>query len=308
MALYRINGDSKLYDYAVDWGESHDWKPTYGSPFTVDGDHQCCGQTYIELYQISGEQSWIEPIRENIDHMVNSDRADAWSWVDAIQMSMPVFAKLGVVLEDTSYFRKMYDLYSFSKYQHGENGLYNQEEHLWWRDGDFDPPFTSPNGKQVYWSRGNGWVIAALARVLEVIPEDEAHRDEYIQDLQDMAAALAPLQREDGFWNSNLGDPDHFGGKETSGTAFFVFGMAWGINHGLLDSATYMPHVVRGWEGMIQDALHDNGFLGWVQSTGKEPKDGQPLAYDKAANFEDYGLGAFLLAGSEVWKLAPDAP
>jgi rhamnogalacturonyl hydrolase YesR len=304
MALYRITLDSALYRYAVDWGESHDWEPTYGLPYTRDGDHQCCGQTYIELFQISGDTNWIAPIRFNIDQMVESTKTDDWSWIDAIQMSMPVFAKLGTVLEDTSYFRKMYDLYSFTKYHHGDSGLYNSHDHLWWRDGNFDPPVTTPNGLQMYWSRGNGWVFAALARVLEVIPPNEIHRDEYLQDFRDMARALIALQREDGFWNSSLVDPDHYGGKETSGTGFFVYGLAWGINHGILDSATYMPYVVMGWEGMVQDALHESGFLGWVQGTGKEPKDGQPLAWDKPANFEDFGLGAFLLAGSEVWRLA----
>lgn len=307
MALYSINEDTTLYNYAVEWGESHQWNPTYGNLDTRDGDHQCCGQTYIELYQISGNADWIGPITENINRMVDDDKNDDWSWVDAIQMSMPVFAKLGVVHEDTSYFDKMYKLYSFSKYQHGENGLYNPEDHLWWRDGNFDPPAFTPDGKNIYWSRGNGWVYTALARVLSVIPENETHREEYISDFLEMSDALTAIQRTDGFWNSSLVDPEHYGGKETSGTGFFVYGMAWGINQGYLDSATYMPYVIAGWEGMVKDALHDNGFLGWVQSTGKEPKDGQPLSYDKPANFEDYGLGAFLLAGSEVYQLAPES-
>lgn len=306
MALYYINEDETLYDYAVDWGESHDWKPTYGIPDTRDGDHQCCGQTYIELYQISKNPDWIAPIKENIDYMVNSEKADDWSWIDAMQMSMPVFAKLGAVLNDTSYFRKMYDLFSFSKYYHGDSGLYNAYEHLWWRDATFVPPVTTPNGLNLYWSRGNGWVFAALARVLDVIPENETHRDEYLTNFQEMAEALIAVQRNDGFWNPSLVDPDHFGGKETSGTAFFVYGLAWGINQGFLDSATYMPHVIAGWEGLVKDALHDNGFLGWVQGTAKEPKDGQPLSYYKPPNFEDFALGAFLLAGSEVYKLAPE--
>jgi unsaturated rhamnogalacturonyl hydrolase len=180
MALYRINLDSILYKYAVDWGESHDWEPTYGIMNTRDGDHQCCGQTYIELYQISGNPDWIAPIRQNIDLMVDSAKSDDWSWIDAIHMSMPVFAKLGAVLEDTSYFRKMYDMYSFTKYQHGDSGLYNRQDHLWWRDANFDPPVTTPNGLNVYWSRGNGWVFAALTRVLQVIPADELHREEYL--------------------------------------------------------------------------------------------------------------------------------
>lgn len=306
MALYFINEEETLYNYAVDWGESHNWNPTYGNLNTRDGDHQCCGQTYIELYEISNNPAWIGPITENIDNMVDDDKADDWSWVDAIQMSMPLFAKLGVIHNDTNYFDKMYKLYAYSKYQHGENGLYNPEDGLWWRDGNFDPPAVTPAGKQIYWSRGNGWVYAALARVLSVIPENETHRDEYISDFLEMTDALVALQREDGFWNSNLGDPEHYGGKETSGTGFFIYGLAWGINNGFLDSATYMPYIIKGWEGMIKDALHPNGFLGWVQSTGKEPSDGQPLSYTKPANFEDYGLGAFLLAGSEVYSLAPD--
>ncbi len=304
MALYRITLDSVLYDYAVDWGESHNWKPTYGIPDTRDGDHQCCGQTYIELYQISGNPDWIEPIKNNIDLMVESSKSDDWSWIDAIQMSMPVFAKLGTVLEDTSYFRKMYDLYHFTKYMHGDSGLYNRNEHLWWRDATFDPPDTTPNGFNIYWSRGNGWVYAALTRVLDVIPAGEIHREEYLTDYKDMSEALVKLQREDGFWNPSLADPDHFGGKETSGTGFFVYGLAWGIHHEILDSASYMPYVVSGWEGLVHDALHPDGFLGWAQGTGKQPSDGQPLAYDKPPNFEDFGLGAFLLAGSEVFHLA----
>lgn len=306
MALYYINEDISLYNYAVDWGESHDWEPTYGDLYTRDGDYQCCGQTYIELYQISNNTDWIGPITTCIDSMVNDDKNDDWWWIDAIQMSMPVFAKLGVVHNDTNYFDKMYKLYSYTKYQHGDNGLYNQVDHLWWRDGNFDPPVTTPNDKMLYWSRGNGWVYAALVRVLSVIPENEIHRDEYISNFLEMTDALVAIQREDGFWNPSLVDPEHYGGKETSGTAFFVYGLAWGINNDFLDSATYMPYVVKGWEGLVKDALHPDGFLGWVQGTGKEPADGQPLSYTKPANFEDFGLGAFLLAGSEVYKLAPD--
>jgi unsaturated rhamnogalacturonyl hydrolase len=304
MALFYINGDRDLYEYAVRWGESHHWMPAYGNLDTRDGDHQCCGQTYIELYQISGNADWIGPITENINRMVDDDQDDDWSWIDAIQMSMPVFAKLGVVHGDTAYFYKMYRLYRYAKCRHGENGLYNPVDHLWWRDGDFDPPVSTPGGKMLYWSRGNGWVYAALARVLSVIPAGETHREEYRSDFLAMSEALAGIQREDGFWNCSLVDADHFGGKETSGTAFFVYGMAWGINNGLLDPLTYLPHVRAGWQGLVRDALHGNGFLGWVQGTGKEPAAGQPLSCTKPANFEDFGLGAFLLAGSEVYKLA----
>ena len=305
MALYYLYSDTTYYTYAVDWGESHEWNPTYGNIRTRDADHHCCGQTYIELYQLDNKPERIEPIKQCIDYIVNNNFNNDWSWIDAIHMAMPVYAKLGVVLKDTSYFNKMHKLYMFSKNQHGDSGLYNNEEHLWYRDADFDPPFTTPNGKNQYWSRGNGWVIAALARVLDVLPDTIEYRNEYITTLQEMSDTLIKLQRLDGFWNSSLVDSLDYGGKETSGTAFFTYGIAWGINNGILDEATYKPAVIKAWNGMVKHALHNNGFLGYVQGTGKQPSDGQPLSYDKAPNFEDYGLGAFLLAGSEVIKLAP---
>jgi unsaturated rhamnogalacturonyl hydrolase len=268
MALYRTNPDTVYYQYAVDWGRSHDWRPTYGLQYTRDGDHQACGQTYVELYQMNPDSThWIAPITECIRWIVNEDPVDDWSWIDAIQMAMPLYAKLGVVHEDPSFFNKMHEMYMFTKTQHGTNGLYNTEDHLWYRDGDFDPPYQTPNGEDCYWSRGNGWVMAALVRVLDVIPDTLEYREEYLTTFEEMA---------------------------------------WGINNGILDSATYMPYVVKGWNGMAYEALHINGFLGYVQSTGKQPSDGYPFTYDKPANFEDYGLGAFLLAGSEVFQLAPD--
>ncbi|MFO7933688.1 MAG: glycoside hydrolase family 88 protein [Bacteroidales bacterium] len=307
MALYYIHPEEEYFNYAVEWGQSHDWLPTYGSLRTRDADHQCCGQTYVELYQLEPvNDHWIEPITRCIDYRVESDEVDDWSWIDAIQMAMPLYAKLGVVHQDTAYFRKMHEMYMFTRNQHGANGLYNTEDHLWYRDGDFDPPYTTPNGRDCYWSRGNGWVFAALVRVLDVVPDTLEYREEYLTTFREMAEALIAVQREDGFWNPSLVDPEHFGSKETSGTAFFAYGLAWGINNGVLDSATYMPHLVKAWNGMAYDALHPDGFLGYVQSTGKQPSDGWPFTYDKPANFEDYGLGAFLLAGSEAYRLAPD--
>lgn len=307
MELYYLTKDTSYYQYAVDWGESHEWKPTYGNLLTRDADHQACGQTYVELYLLDPKPERIAPIKQCIDYRVASPLKDDWSWIDAIQMAMPLYAKLGVVLNDTAYFRKMHDLYMFSKESHGDSGLYNKHEHLWWRDKDFVPPYTTPNGKNCYWSRGNGWVIAALVRVLDVVPDTLEYNDEYISTFKEMSEALIKIQRDDGFWNSSLVDENDWGGKETSGTAFFVYGLAWGINNGLLDSATYMPHVIKGWNGIVNDALHPNGFLGYAQGTGKQPSDGQPLSYTKPANFEDYSLGAFLLAGSEVYLLAPDS-
>jgi rhamnogalacturonyl hydrolase YesR len=122
-----------------------------------------------------------------------------------------------------------------------------------------------------------------------------------------MADALLKLQREDGFWNVSLLDPTHFGGKETTGTSMFTCGFAWGVNNGLLDEKKFKPAVIKAWNALAT-AVHGNGFLGYVQGTGKEPKDSQPVTFDSVPNFEDFGLGAFLLAGSEVYKMNPLSP
>jgi len=302
MALYDIDKKKTYYDYAVDWGNKHQWGLRDGAN-TRNADNQCCGQTYIDLYLIDKQPERIKDIKTSIDLMVASDKEDDWNWIDAIQMAMPVFARLGVVYKDSSYFRKMYDLYAFSKYKHGGNGLFNPQDKLWWRDKDFVPPYKEPNGEDCYWSRGNGWVVAALVRTLDQLPPSDPHYNEYVQDYKDMLKALLPLQRADGFWNVSLHDSTHFGGKELSGTALFVYVMAWGINKKLIDKDQYLPAITKAWNAMMKNCVHPDGALGFVQGTGKEPKDGQPVTYDSKPDFEDYGLGCFLLAGSEVYKL-----
>jgi rhamnogalacturonyl hydrolase YesR len=302
MAMHAIDKNPAYYDYAVKWGESHQWGLRSG-PRTRNADDQCCGQTYIELYLIDPKPERIRDIKASMDAMVASTREDDWNWIDAIQMAMPVFAKLGVLTKDPKYWEKAHAIYSYTKNKHGGNGLYNPEDKLWWRDRDFVPPYKEPNGEDCYWSRGNGWVFGAMVRVLEVLPADAPHRAEYEQMIKDMAEALAKVQREDGFWNCSLHDPKNFGGKETSGTALFTYGMAWGIRQGLLPGDKYRPIVAKAWNAMATEAVHPNGFLGYVQGTGKEPKDGQPTTYDNRPDFDDYGLGCFLLAGSEVYRL-----
>ena len=302
MALYHIDKNNVYYDYAVDWGTKHKWGLRSGVN-TRNADDQCCGQTYIDLYLMDKQAERIAAIKTSIDNMVLSEKKDDWNWIDALQMAMPVFVRLGILYNDTSYYRKMYDLYSFSKYHHGGNGLYNAAEKLWWRDKDFVPPYKEPNGEDCYWSRGNGWVVAALVRTLEMLPKSDAHYGEYLQDFKDMCAALLPVQRNDGFWNVSLHDPTHYGGKELTGTALFIYGFAWGINNGLLDKKIYRPIVIKSWYAMVKDCVHPDGKLGYVQGTGKEPKDGQPISYTSTPDFEDYGLGCFLLAGTEVYKM-----
>ncbi|HUN03695.1 MAG TPA: glycoside hydrolase family 88 protein, partial [Niabella sp.] len=136
MALYNIDAKKKYYDYAVEWGEKHHWGLN-GGITTKNADNQCCGQTYIDLFLIDKKEERIKDITACIDNVINSGKDDDWSWIDAIQMGMPVFTKLGILYNDKKYFDKMYAMYSFSKNKHGGSGLYNTEEHLWWRDKDF---------------------------------------------------------------------------------------------------------------------------------------------------------------------------
>ena len=300
MALYKLDPKPEYYDYAVGWGEFHNWDLRDGDTYTRNADNQCAGQTYIDLYLIESNPVRIQKIKASADSMMNTNRIDDWNWIDALQMAMPVFAKLGVIFQDNSYYKRMYDMYMYTKLKHGTNGLYNRKDGLWWRDSDFDPPYTEPNGEDCYWSRGNGWVIAALVRVLDIMPDDAPYRKEYLKTYKKMVKALLPIQREDGFWNVSLHDPGHFGGKETTGTALFTYGIAWGINNGLLSEKKHKPVVIKAWNAMVNEALHPDGMLGYVQSTGKEPSVGQPVTYDKIPDFEDYGLGCFLLAGYEV--------
>lgn len=307
MAMYKLNPDQQYLDYATRWGEFHKWNLRDGIK-TRNADNQCCGQTYIDLYLLDRyKEERIKPIRACIDSMLATAKIDDWNWIDAIQMAMPVYARLGNIYHDERYFDRMHEMYMYTKLKHGTSGLYNPDEHLWWRDKDFVPPYKEPNGANCYWSRGNGWVVAALVRTLDFLPKKSKYRKEYETTLIEMFEALVPLQREDGYWNVSLMDPNHFGGKELTGTALFVYGMAWGINEGLISKKDYLPVVTKAWNALVTESLHPNGFLGFVQGTGKEPKDSQPVGYDNVPNFEDFGAGCFLLAGSEMYKLEKSA-
>jgi unsaturated rhamnogalacturonyl hydrolase len=348
LALYAVEPDatarSGYKDYAVQWGTSHGWAlySTSAGTTTTNADNMACGQTYLDLYAMDKQASYIKEIKASVDAMVASPPTGtaAWWWIDAIQMAMPSFAKLGVLLGDSKYFDGMWAMYDDARTVQG-GGLWNASEGLWFRDLHFTPgggtktPMTaainsggmpgnttdayyvSPNGKSLYWSRGNGWVLAALARVLDILPSGDAHRATYVADFTAMAKALLGVQRSDGFWNESLFDPSHCAtiglqgddGPETSGTAFFVYGLAWGIRRGLLDPVAYGPAVQSGWNGLATVALQADGLLGYTQSTGDRPctedsANPGPLAATRLANFDDYGVGAFLLAGSEVYQLA----
>ncbi len=302
MALYAIYPDNRYYDYAVQWADFHKWGMRRDDTTTRNADNYCCAQTYIDLYRLEPHPERLRKTISLCEMLVNTPQVEDWTWIDAIQMGMPVLVKMGRLKGDERYYEKAYRMYAWSRNTLA-GGLFNEQEGLWWRDKDFVPPYKEPNGEDCYWSRGNGWVVAALVRVLDELPENAPHRDLYIKDFRAMCKAAKACQREDGYWNVSLHDESNFGGKEVTGTSLFIYGMAWGINHGLLDRAEYLPVIAKAWNAMAKEAVHKNGFLGYVQGTGKEPKDGQPVTFKSKPDFEDYGVGCFLLAGSEIYKL-----
>jgi rhamnogalacturonyl hydrolase YesR len=279
MALYRATGDAKYRDYTLSWANRHNFGLKTSSSNPHFADHQAAGQPYLDLYEDNPEPRRRAAIVKEIDATIATGRTDYWWWVDALHMAMPLYARLN---------RMDYGdrLYRYTRQRLWNNGL-------WWRDSKYV-------NKNVYWSRGNGWAIAALAKVLDVLPPDSRYRAGYLADFRQMAARLAQVQRPDGFWNVNLGDPADHPGPETSGTAFFTYGLAWGVRAGVLGAATYKPVAVKAWDGMVRIALQPNGRLGYVQGAGQQPSDHQPVGRDDTWNF---GVGAFLLASSEVAKI-----
>ena len=234
MALYSIYPREDYYKYTYDWADFHKWGMRNGNT-TRNADDHCCGQAYIDIYKICpSDPNMIRNIKASIDMVVNTPQVNDWWWIDAVQMAMPIFAKFGKMTGEQKYYDKMWDMYYYTRSQHDKTGMFNPKDGLWWRDQDFNPPYKEPNGEDCYWSRGNGWVYAALVRVLDEIPSDEKHRQDYINDFLTMSKALKKCQREDGFWNVSLHDPTNFGGKETSGTALFVYGMAFGGREGFV--------------------------------------------------------------------------
>ena len=301
MAFNQIDPKAEYIQYAMDWGQAHDWNLRDGIK-TRNADNQCAGQTYIDLALLKKDTTFMSNIKASIDLMLTTDKIDDWSWIDAIQMGMPIFARLGNITGNQAYYNRMWEMYDYTRSKLNGGGLYDTKNHLWWRDKDFMPPYKEPNGKDCYWSRGNGWVAAALVRVLDGLPKSAPHYEDYMQDYKDLMHAILKYQDKGGYWNVSMADPTHFGGKELTGTALFTYAMAWGVNNGILKKKTFKKPITKAW-AMLYSCVHPNGFLGYVQGTGKEPKDSQPVGYDHVPDFEDFGLGCFLLAGSEVYKL-----
>lgn len=298
--------------YINNWGEAHNWTPRNGVT-TRDADDYCCGQAYLDMGHAGPTEQCMDHLIacRNVPQKQGNGSSEGsfgdWTWIDAIQMGLPVLTKMSRMCrmrgdaDWARYAEQGWQMYRASR-DSIAGGLFNQKQGLWWRDKDFVPPFTTPNGKQCYWSRGNGWVYAALARAMETLPQDPHYKD-YLKDYLLMTKALFKCRQPDGYWYVSLDDPQDFGGKELTGTALFIYGMAWGVRTGKLPANKFCPIIYETWNKMVKDCLHPNGALGYVQGTGKEPKDAQPVTYDREPDFDDYGLGCFLLCGTEIFKL-----
>lgn len=302
LALYEVDPQAKYLDYTMDWGDKFDWNMRNGQTLTRNADNYCCGQEYIDMYRIYKEPKMLANISKCLENILSSEEAVGdWTWIDAIQMGMPAIIKYGVTAGKPEYFEKAWTMYKWAR-----DRFWNPEEGLWWRDKNFCPPYRTPNGKNCYWARGNGWVVAAYVRILDELPADAPHREIYEADFKAMCAALLKAQRSDGTWNCSLGDPEDFPGPEATGTSLFTYGFAWGVRNGLLDSSIFGPATAAAWNGLNRICIHDDGFIGYSQGSGKEPKEAQPVTYDRIPDFEDFGTGCYLLAASEVCKLSAD--
>ncbi len=299
MALYAIDQQQRYIDYALRWADFHQWTPRNGVA-TTNADDQCCSQTYIELNQLTGKGT-LEYVRENLQKQMASQRTDYWTWIDAIQMAMPVYVKMYAITGDKQYLDYAMKSYRWTRNQCG-GGCLNVKEGLWWRDANYVAPYQEKDGKNCYWSRGNGWVYAALVRSMSLLPKKSREYQTLRKDFLLMSKALLDCQHQDGFWHASLLSDVEYPHPEMTGTALFLYGMAWGIQHGLLNEKEYRLACNKAWQA-LKSCIHENGFLGWNQGTGKDPSAGQPVTFTSVPDFEDYGTGCYLLGLTEYYKL-----
>ena len=319
MALNAIDPQQRYIDYAMTWADFHKWTPRNGVN-TLDADDQCCGQTYVELAALKGgdQKALLANVIANLDHQMvtpNSKKQTStpkaktnvnslygwWTWIDAIQMAMPLYMQIANVTGEQKYRDHAMQMYRWTRNECG-GGLFNTKDGLGWRDADYVPPYKERDGKDCYWSRGNGWVYAAIVRCMNQLSPKSKEYKELKKDFLLMSNGLLSCQHEDGFWHASLVSDADYPTPEMTGTALFLYGMAWGIQQGLLKAKTYRPACDKAWQALAS-CVHNDGFLGWNQGTGKEPSAGQPVTFDSVPDFEDYGTGCFLLGASEYYKL-----
>lgn len=308
MAAYEVTKEEKYKQYSLDWArynewkgaksdKKNEWKYTYGETddYVLFGDWQICFQVYTDLYRLDPEPYKIARAREVLEYEMATPNSDYLWWADGLYMVMPAMTKLYKITNNQLYLDKLYEYFSFAR-----NLMYNSESGLFFRDAKYVyPNHKTKNGLKDFWARGNGWVFAALSKVLQDLPANETHRQEYIDIYKEMARAIKNCQQPAGFWARSMLDLNHAPGYETSGTAFFTFGLLWGINNGYLESKQYLPVVEKGWSYLSGKALQTNGLVGYVQPIGERADQHKNVGPNTTA---DFGVGAFLLCASEMYK------
>ncbi len=295
MAAWRATGEEAYRDQARRFGDEHQWQP---GTEKSGGNILTCTQTYLELYLREPNRAWIEPTIQWLESRRPNTPSGGAIWyfeggrryADSLYVGPPALALLAEITGDEKYLHWMNQ---FFWDVHAE--LFDPAESLFYRDRRFIGQ-TTARGKKVLWSRGNGWVFASLPRILEHLPPDAPTRPKFIALFQAMAASLVRRQGPDGLWRPNLADPEEFPMRESSGTGFFCYGLAWGVRGGLLDRETYLPAVRHAWAGLA-DCVNHEGRVRWGQLVGD-----RPVAVQEEHSHE-YVTGTFLLAGSEVLRL-----
>jgi unsaturated rhamnogalacturonyl hydrolase len=298
MALADISSSPKYAEAMQRMADKNEWKP---ASRIYHADDHCVTQTYSELYFRQGNPAMIGPTVQRMDYIlanpkndnlefVGKEKNDRWAWCDSLFMGPPAWVRLWAATGKQAYLD-----FAVTNWWKTSAYLFDKDEHLYYRDSTYFDK-REANGKKIFWARGNGWVIGGLVRVLEYLPADHPARARFEAQFKEMSARLLELQQPDGYWHSALLDPASYPEAEESGTAFFCYGLMWGINQGLLDRATYLPCALKAWNA-IADCVQPDGKVIHIQPIGADPK-----KFD-ATSTEAYGVGAFLLAGSEIYRL-----
>jgi rhamnogalacturonyl hydrolase YesR len=306
MAAHAVTENREWRRYSEKWAERNhwegarsdnksEWRYDYGENdrHVLFGDWQVCFQVYFDLHQLSPAKKKIARAIEVFDHQITTPQNDYIWWSDGLFMVMPTMSELHKITGKDEYLVKLRDYFD-----HAHDLMFDADAGLFYRDAKYIfPKHKSVNGKKDFWARGNGWVFAALPMVIDDLPADHPDRKAYLETFQAMAAALTAAQQADGYWTRSIIDPAHAPGPETSGTAFFTYGYLWGIRQGVLDEATHLPAARKAWDFLTTTALQENGALGYIQPIGEKAIPGQVV---NASSTADFGVGAFLLAASEM--------
>ena len=300
MAASRALDDPRFSAAMRSMAEASRWQLRSPLP---NADDQSLAQTYLELYLQKPAPKEIQPTRTTLDVLITGAGPPSppnqaqiqWWWCDSLFMAPPVWARMYAATHQ----RKYLD-YLDEHFRQTSTLLYDSQHHLYFRDITFLRA-RGPSGKPIFWSRGEGWVMAGLARTLAYLPKSDPDYGRYETQLRQMAAAVAALQDpKDGLWHSDMLDPEDSPQPEVSGSALMTFALAWGVTHGVLDRATYVPVIARAWRGLTGQ-IYADGRLGNIQPIGAAPGHYAP------SSSYNYGVGAFLLAGAQIVDLRTQA-